>query len=360
LKAKASELGFDVCRIAPPNALGAAGANLAVWLELGCHGDMGWMEGTRERRSDPRTLWPEVRSCVVVAVNYGPRRDPRESTAIADLGAVSVYARHKDYHDVLKGLLKQLAGWWVADAGGEVKVFVDTAPVMEKRLAAAAGVGWQGKHTNLVSREFGSWLFLGTLFTDVELPTDPAESDHCGACRACLEACPTDAFLAPYKLDPRRCVSYLTIEHRGPIPHVLREGMGNRIYGCDDCLAACPWNKFAKEGREAKLVAPDWRDPPLRELAELDDAAFRKRFAGGPIKRIGRDRFVRNVMIAVGNSGDPTLARAARDRLADPSPIVRGAAVWALARLAPDAGAAPAEESDEYVLDEWSRAFPHK
>jgi epoxyqueuosine reductase len=361
LKAKALDLGFDVCRIAPAAAPSGVADGLARWLELGHHGDMAWMETTRDRRRDPRALWKEARSCVMLAVNYGPHTDPLESTRRPEVAAISVYARRRDYHDVIKGRLKQLGGWLVANAGGDVKVFVDTAPVMEKPLAAAAGLGWQGKHTNLVSREFGSWLFLGAMFTDLELPSDAPEHDHCGSCSACLDACPTQAFLGPHRLDARRCISYLTIEHKGPIPFELREGVGNRVYGCDDCLAVCPWNKFAREGAEAKLTAPDWRDPPLGELVELDDAAFRTRFAGSPIKRIGRDRFLRNVLIAIGNSGDAELAPAARRRLGDASALVRGAAVWALGRLAPRVLAdSLAADPDPSVQEEWRRALPDK
>jgi epoxyqueuosine reductase len=361
LKAKALELGFDVCRIAPAVSPSGAAAGLARWLEFGHHGDMAWMETTRDRRSDPRALWGNARTCVMLAMNYGPSSDPLASTRRPDVAAISVYARHRDYHDVIKGRLKQLGGWLVANAGGDVKVFVDTAPVMEKPLAAAAGVGWQGKHTNLVSREFGSWLFLGALFTDLEIPPDAPEQDHCGSCRECLDACPTQAFLGPHKLDARRCISYLTIEHKGPIPFELREGIGNRVYGCDDCLAVCPWNKFAREGAEAKLTAPDWRDPPLDELVELDDAAFRARFAGSPVKRIGRDRFLRNVLIAVGNSNDENLVSAARARFEDASALVRGAAVWALGRLAPDALADSGRaDPDPSVRDEWRHALPKK
>lgn len=333
LKAKAAELGFALCRIAPPALSPGAGERLGQWLELHRHGDMDWMESTAERRADPRTLWPEVRACVMLGVNYAPQGDALEATRRREVGAISVYARHRDYHDVVKGRLKQLASWFVARAGGDVKVFVDTAPVMEKTLAALAGLGWQGKHTNLVSREFGSWLFLGALFTTADLPPDAAETDHCGSCRACLDACPTQAFPAPYQLDARRCVSYLTIEHKGPIPQEMRAAIGNRIYGCDDCLAVCPWNKFAQASNEAKLVAPDWRDPPLAELAALDDAGFRARFSGSPVKRVGRDRFLRNVMIAIGNSGDLALLGAAEARLDDASELVREAAGWAVSRL---------------------------
>jgi epoxyqueuosine reductase len=355
LKAKAAELGFDVCRISPPQAPSEAGARLAEWLALGRQGEMAWMENAR--RADPRALMSEVRACAMVGVNYGPDRDPLEATRRPGVGAVSVYARHRDYHDVLKGRLKMLGSWLVARAGGDVKVFVDTAPLMEKPLAQAAGLGWQGKHTNLVSREFGSWLFLGSLFVTVDLSPDPPERDHCGRCRACLDACPTRAFPAPYQLDARRCISYLTIEHKGPIPRELREAIGNRVYGCDDCLAVCPWNKFATEAREAKLAAPHWRDPPLAELAALDDSAFRARFAGSPIKRVGRDRFLRNVLIAIGNSGDGALLPAVRARLGDPSALVRGAAVWALARLAPaEAKRQVPEDPDPEVREEWRLA----
>ena len=300
---------------------------------------MAWMAETFERRADPKVLWPQARSVVMLAMNYGPCVDPLEALRHGSSGAVSVYARHRDYHEVIKGRLKTLAAWLVAAARpekAEVKVFVDTAPVMEKPLAAAAGLGWQGKHTNLVSREFGSWLFLGAIFTDLALPPDAPESDHCGVCRACLDVCPTRALPAPYRLDARRCVSYLTIEHKGTIAPELRPAIGNRIYGCDDCLAVCPWNKFAREGREAKLAQrEDLASPPLAELAGLDEPNFRRRFAGGPIKRIGHARFLRNVMIAIGNSRDPALIAAARGRLVAQSPLVRAMAVWALARLCP-------------------------
>jgi epoxyqueuosine reductase len=306
-----------------------------------------------------------VRSIIVLAMNYGPDHDPRDLLAKSDRGAISVYARNRDYHEVMKGRLKEIAGKIVARAGGDVKVFVDTAPVMEKPLAAAAGLGWQGKHTNLVSREHGSWLFLGTIFTTAELEPDTTEVDHCGSCRACLDACPTDAFPAPYRLDARRCISYLTIENKGPIPHEFREKIGNRIYGCDDCLAACPWNKFARAASEAKLAARDeLREPPLSELLQLDDAAFRSFFSGSPVKRIGRDRFVRNVLTAAGNSGDVSLAGPVRALLDDPSPLVRGAAIWALARLVPDAefnelaAAGSKTETDATVRDEWLSALP--
>ena len=350
LKAKAAEHGFDLCRIAPPQETG--GARLAQWLELGRHGDMAWMDNPR--RGNPRALMSDLRACVMLGVNYGPDRDPLDATRRPDVGAVSVYARHRDYHDVIKGRLKLLASWLVSRGGGDVKVFVDTAPLMEKPLAQAAGLGWQGKHTNLVSREFGSWLFLGALLTSLDLPPDAPERDHCGRCRACLDACPTGAFPAPYQLDARRCISYLTIEHNGPIPRELRAAMGNRVYGCDDCLAVCPWNKFAEQAREAKLAAPDWRDPPLAELAALDDAAFRARFAGSPIKRVGRDRFLRNVLIAIGNSGDAALLPSVCACLDDASALVRGAAVWALTKLAPaEAEERKRDDPDPDVREEW-------
>jgi epoxyqueuosine reductase len=301
----------------------------------------------------------------VLAMNYGPDHDPRMLQASRDRGAISVYAQNRDYHEVMKGRLKEIAGKIVARAGGDVKVFVDTAPVMEKPLAEAAGLGWQGKHTNLVSRTHGSWLFLGTIFTTAELEADMAEMDHCGSCRACLDACPTDAFPAPYRLDARRCISYLTIENKGPIPREFREKIGNRIYGCDDCLAACPWNKFAKAASEAKLAArDDLREPALSELLMLDDAAFRSFFSGSPIKRIGRDRFVRNVLIAAGNSGDAALAGIVRGLLGDGSPLVRGVAIWALSRLIPDsefgdlAASAAEAEDDATVREEWLSAQP--
>jgi len=321
---------------------------------------MDWLAANPERRADPRGLWPDVRSVIMLGVNYGPDEDPLAILKQRSRGANSVYAQGDDYHDVIKKRLKALARWLVAKVPSEVKVFVDTAAVMEKPLAQASGVGWQGKHTNLVSREFGSWLFLGAIFTTLELPHDDAEIDHCGSCHACLDICPTAAFPAPYKLDARRCISYLTIENKGPIPREFRKAIGNRIYGCDDCLAACPWNKFAQEGREAKLAARDeLRAPDLAGLARLDDAAFRARFTKSPVKRIGRDRFVRNVLIAIGNSGKRALAEEAERLLSDASPLVRGAAVWALGRLlTPEkfiklqASMSPAE-SDESVRDEW-------
>ncbi|RWD31742.1 tRNA epoxyqueuosine(34) reductase QueG [Mesorhizobium sp.] len=361
---EARRAGFDAVAVTTPDAIPLAPARLAEFVADGFHGSMGWIAETLERRGEPTALWPEVRSIIVLAMNYGPDHDPREILAKRDRGAISAYAQNRDYHDVMKGRLKEIAGKIVARAGGDVKVFVDTAPVMEKPLAEAAGLGWQGKHTNLVSREHGSWLFLGTIFTTAELAPDTPEDDHCGSCRACLDVCPTDAFPAPYRLDARRCISYLTIENKGPIPHEFRENIGNRIYGCDDCLAACPWNKFARAASEAKLVArADLREPPLADLLELDDAAFRSFFSGSPIKRIGRDRFVRNVLIAAGNSGEPSLGNAVRALLGDASPLVRGAAVWALSRLVPEtefakcATAALKAEGDEAVQREWRLAL---
>ena len=324
---------------------------------------MTWMAETAARRCSPRALWAETRSIAMLGLNYGPEGDPLAALAAQDRGAISAYARHRDYHDVLKGRLKQLAGYMITRAGGgAAKVFVDTAPVMEKPLAQAAGLGWQGKHTNLVSRDFGSWLFLGAIFTDIDLPPDPPEGDHCGSCRACLDICPTKAFPAPYRLDARRCVAYLTIEHKGVIPHELRPGVGNRVYGCDDCLAVCPWNKFAQAAREVKLRArEDLAKPALAELARLDDASFRVRFAGGPVKRLGHARFLRNVLIAIGNSGDRALAPAALAWIDSASPLIRGAAIWALGRLLHSAEfdalreKRRADERDSYVLSEWAK-----
>jgi epoxyqueuosine reductase len=321
-------------RVAKPDAAPLAPERLQAWLAEGHHGSMEWMAETAERRSDPRTLWPEVRSIILLGLNYGPEGDPLASLAQKDRATISVYARNRDYHDVIKGKLKEAAGFLASRGGSDVKVFVDTAPVMEKPLAEAAGLGWQGKHTVLVSREFGNWLFLGAIFTEAEFAADEPEHERCGSCRRCLDVCPTNAFPAPFQLDARRCISYLTIEHKGPIPTELRPAMGNRIFGCDDCLAVCPWNKFAQNGREAKLAQrEDLAAPPLAELARLDDATFRVRFAGTPIKRTGRERFTRNVLIAIGNSGDPALAPDAVRLLADEAPLVRGAAVWALSRL---------------------------
>jgi len=352
-----------VIGVARPDSIPQAAERLHAFLAAGAHGDMDWMAKNADRRGDPRTLWAEVRAVVMLGVNYGPADDPLAILKERTRGALSVYAQGDDYHEVIKPRLKTLGRWLIDNAGGDIKVFVDTAPVMEKPLAAAAGLGWQGKHTNLVSRELGSWLFLGAIFTTLDLPPDEAEQDHCGTCQACLDICPTRAFPAPYRLDARRCISYLTIEHKGPIPRELRPLMGNRIYGCDDCLAVCPWNKFAHAGREAKLAARAvLRAPQLTELARLDDTGFRALFAKSAIKRIGRARFIRNVLIAIGNCGDPTRASDAERLLDDASPLVRGAAVWALgrldrARLAGQADARRAAESDPHVSDEWAAAL---
>jgi len=359
LIARALEAGFDAVRIARPDAAPQAAARLAVWLAEGRHGEMTWMEGTLERRGRPVDLWPEVKSVVMLAMNYGPDENPLALLDQRDRAAISVYARNRDYHDLVKSRLKQVARWLAETTGGDVKVFVDTAPVMEKPLAEAAGLGWQGKHTNLVSREFGSWLFLGSIFTTLDLEADKGHEDRCGECSRCLDICPTKAFPAPYQLDARRCISYLTIENKDHIPREFRKPIGNRIYGCDDCLAVCPWNKFAQDAREIALQPrDDLRAPTLAELAVLDDAAFRARFSGSPVKRIGRDRFTRNVLIAIGNSGDMSLLDIVRTHLGDASPLVRAMAIWALGELAPDearrlASAALANEEDEAVIEEW-------
>ncbi len=335
IRDEARRVGFDVSGIAAVTQPWDAGEHLARFIDDGRHGDMQWMETTAERRSHPTKMWPEARSVIVLGMNYGPDTNPLEALARRSDGVISVYAQGRDYHDLIKGRLKTLAASVGRRLGGEVKVFVDTAPLMEKPLAALAGLGWQGKHTNLVSREFGSWLFLGAILTTLDLEPDAPSGDHCGACRACLDICPTNAFPAPYQLDARACLSYLTIEHHGPIPEVYRAPMGNRIYGCDDCLAVCPWNKFASAAREAGLHAREaLRSPALADLAALDDGAFRALFSASPVKRVGRDRFVRNVLYAVGNSGDPSLAPSAQARLDDDDPVVRDAAGWALARLA--------------------------
>jgi len=361
IRDRALALGFDAVGFARAESSAAARGHLAEFVGQGLHGDMGWMKETVERRSDPHVLWPGAKSAVVVALNYGPTDDPLANLARPDRGNVSVYARGRDYHDVMKKRLRVLARWINETLAAEVKLFVDTAPVMEKPLAAATGLGWQGKHTNLVSRQFGSWLFLGEVLTSLDLAPDAAEDDHCGECRRCLDVCPTNAFPAPYRIDARRCISYLTIEHKGHIPRDLRRAIGNRIYGCDDCLAVCPWNKFATptatsdfRGRDA-LAAP-----ALAELAGLNDAGFRAFFSGSPIKRVGRDRFVRNVLIAIGNSGNAALAGLARRLLDDASPLVRAMAVWALSRLltgeefAALARSQAGLEADEDVRAEWT------
>jgi epoxyqueuosine reductase len=354
--------GFSAIGVVKPDSIPDLKIRLENYLADGAHGDMTWLATSADRRASPLTMWSEVRSIVMLGLNYGPDEDPLSILKARDRGAISVYARGDDYHELIKSKLKDLARWLTRNAGGDVKVFVDTAAVMEKPLAARAGLGWQGKHTNLVSRRFGSWLFLGSIFTTLELPTDAAEPDNCGSCRACLDICPTAAFPTPYKLDARRCISYLTIEHKGPIPRELRSAMGNRIFGCDDCLAVCPWNKFASRGREAKLAARDaLRAPQLADLARLDDAQFRNLFSKTSIKRTGRDRFVRNVLIAIGNSGDMSLSTEAERLLGDPSPIVRGAAVWALSKLVPrknfEALRPKNRDTDSTVQDEWTAAL---
>ncbi|MDB5550885.1 MAG: 4Fe-4S ferredoxin [Rhizobium sp.] len=358
-KTLARETGFDLCRITTAETDDVLGENLSAFVDAGHHGTMAWLEETRERRASPKGLWPEAKSVIMLGMNYGPDHDPREDLQRRRAGNISVYARNRDYHDVIKGKLKEIGGRFAARSGAEIKVFVDTAPVMEKPLAAKAGLGWQGKHTNLLSREFGSWLFLGSIFTDAELIPDAPEVDHCGSCQACLDACPTNAFPAPYRIDARRCISYLTIEHKGPIATEFRPLIGNRIYGCDDCLAACPWNKFAVAGHEMKLKArADLAAPPLSELLALDDPAFRAFFSGSPVKRIGRDRFIRNCLIAAGNSGDPALIEHCRRLLGDASPDVRAMAVWALSRIGglETSRHLLSEETDENVLAELRQA----
>ena len=368
MRAEAARLGFDACRIAAPDAIPEAPARLDAFLAEGRQGDMDWLIEKRDWRGDPRRLWPEVRSIILLGMNYGPDGDALATLAERGAGNISAYARNRDYHDVVKGKLKLLAAALLARARemgeeGAVKVFVDTAPVMEKPLAHVAGLGWQGKHTNLVSRDFGSWLFLGSIFTTLALPSDAAEADHCGNCRACLDACPTGALDAPYKIDARLCISYLTIEARGQIPRELRPKIGNRIYGCDDCLGVCPWNKFAQKAREAKLLArADLVAPPLTKLVAMDEGGFRAFFAGSPVKRVGHARFLRNVLVAIGNSGDLALAPLAVARLDHISPQVRGMAVWALSRLLPRnefkrlAEKRRAEEQDASVCEEWDAA----
>ncbi len=358
---KAREIGFDAVGFAATGGVPDGGPALAAYVGAGHHGTMAWMAGRAGERAHPTGLWAEARTVIALAMNYTPPGDPLALLGRADRGSIAAYARGRDYHDVMKPKLKQIARWIAETHGADVKVFVDTAPVMEKPAAAAAGLGWQGKHTNLVSRTHGSWLFLGEIFTTLELPADPPETDHCGSCRSCLDACPTDAFPAPGKLDARRCISYLTIEHKGHIAPEFRAAMGNRIYGCDDCLAACPWNKYATRTREyAFLPRIELTAPKLADLAELDDASFRRVFSGSPIKRIGRDRFLRNILIAIGNSATAALAPVAERALDDPAPVVRAMAVWALSRLLPPdtfrhlAGTRPSDP-DPDVAAEWQR-----
>ena len=363
IRAKAADLGFDVCGFASARAPWAAGDRLEAFVEAGRHGEMAWISDTLGRRAHPTGMWPQARSAVMLGVNYGPGTDPLEALKDPNHAAISVYAQGDDYHDLIKGRLKQLASWMASQFGEDLKVFVDTAPLMEKPLAQRAGLGWQGKHTNLVSREFGSWLFLGAILTTADLTEDEPSTDHCGQCQACLDICPTKAFPAPYQLDARRCISYLTIELKGPIPAALRPALGNRIYGCDDCLAVCPWNKFAKTSQEIRLQSrPALAEAKLEDLVGLSDPEFRSLFAKNPIKRIGRDRFLRNVLYALGNTQDPRHGPALEVHLDDPSPLVRGAAVWALSRcMGPDGFAAlkskkAAQETDPGVGAEWGQA----
>lgn len=363
LRARAAQLGFEAFGIAPADARPDLPAKLAAALAAGWHGEMDWMAENAERRGSPAGLWPEARSVILLGTNYGPERDPLELLQDGTRGSISVYARNRDYHDIIKGKLKELAGLLARRAGAQVKVFVDTAPLMEKPLAEAAGLGWQGKHTVLVSREFGSWLFLGAILTDAELPADTPHEESCGSCTRCLDICPTKAFPAPFQLDSRRCLAYLTVEHKSQIPLEFRAPMGNRIYGCDDCLAVCPWNKFAKASHELRLRGrPELEGPALAELVQLDDAGFRMLFAGSPVKRIGLGRFLRNVLIAIGNSGEVSLVPLVEARLDDADPLVRGAAIWALRRLAPQHAdqlklAYLGREGDSSVRKEWTQVI---
>ncbi len=359
---RAKSLGFDICKITPASLSDDIGSKLETAIELNRHATMEWMETTLERRKTPTAMWSEAKTAIMLGMNYGPDSDPLETLEQKSKATISVYARNRDYHDIIKGKLKTLASWLASQTSEDVKVFVDTAPLMEKPLAKQAGLGWQGKHTNLVSREFGSWLFLGSILTKAELFADEPETDHCGSCQSCLDICPTNAFPAPYQLDANRCISYLTIEHDGAIPIEFREPMGNRIYGCDDCLAVCPWNKYAQETAQMKLKARgDLLAPDLQELAQLDDKNFRAKFSGSPIKRIGRDKFLRNVMIAVGNSQDDTLKTLALKNIKDENPLVRGASIWALSRLEDQQSFANIRmkeldsETDKTVRDEWNR-----
>jgi epoxyqueuosine reductase len=364
IREQALALGFDAVGFAPAALSAQSRDHLAQFIAEGRHGEMGWLAEKADRRGDPQVLWPEVRSVIVLGLNYAPPTDPFDFRTRPATGNISVYARHRDYHDTLKKKLKALGRWMGDRYGCGIKVFVDTAPVMEKPLAQRAGLGWQGKHTNLVSREFGSWLFLGEIYTTLDLATEPAEEDHCGTCQRCLDICPTRAFTGPYQIDARRCISYLTIEHKGPIPHELRPLIGNRIYGCDDCLAICPWNKYAQLSIQPDFQPRDALTAPLlRELSTLDDAAFRTLFTASPIKRIGRDRFLRNVLIAIGNSAQADLADCAARLLDDASSLVRGTAVWAVSRLLSRqqmidlAGRHLVGESDATVIAEWEVAL---
>lgn len=363
LKERAAAEGFAACGIAPGVLAPAAGIRLQQWLAEGRHGDMLWMESRADERASPDALWPEVKSVIMLGMSYAPAQDPMALAKVPDRARISVYAQGRDYHDVVKGALKRLAGWLAHEAGVGVKVFVDTAPVMEKALAEAAGIGWQGKHSNVVSKEHGSWLFLGAIYTTAELVPDARGENRCGSCRACQDICPTDAFPEPYRVDARRCISYLTIEHKGPIPHEFRAGIGNHIYGCDDCLSVCPWNKFAASAAANKAFLPraELVAPRIGDLLTLDDAAFRALFSGSPIKRTGRDSFVRNVLIAAGNSGDAGLVAPVSALLDDPSLVVKGAAIWALGQLdratfVKEQSLRLSAEADPTVAAEWALA----
>jgi epoxyqueuosine reductase len=360
LKRLSVEQGFGSLGVTRPASVARSGDRLREFVALDRHGDMNWLSDRIDWRADPTALWPDARSVVMLTTSYAPEHDPLQLLKRQNRGVISAYAARRDYHDVVKKRLKVLARWLVAETGCDVKVFVDTAPVMEKPLAAAAGVGWQGKHTNLVSRQDGSWTFLGAIFTTLDLPGDQPSGDHCGTCSRCLDICPTAAFPAPYQLDANRCLAYLTVEHQGMIPVEFRHAMGNRIFGCDDCLATCPWNRFAGESRDQKLTLQDeLLNPPLGDLLALDDAAFRAMFAQTPVKRLGRNRFLRNVLVAAGNSGDPALLPRVRALLDDASPLVRGSAVWALSKIDPELAEAEKtgrleRESDVAVRAEWT------
>jgi epoxyqueuosine reductase len=355
LEVEARAIGFADIAVTRPDAIAPAGAHLRQWIGHGRHGEMAWMADRIDWRASPAALWPAARSVIMLAEPYGPGGDPLAVLGQPDRAGISVYAQGRDYHDVVKKRLKRLGRWLIAQHGGEIKVFVDTAPVMEKPLAEAAGLGWQGKHTNLVSRRLGSWFFLGAVFTTLDLAPDTPHEDHCGACRRCLDICPTAAFPAPYQLDANRCISYLTIELKGSIPRDMRPLIGNRIYGCDDCLAVCPWNKFAQAANAAYAPRDGVEAPLLAELADLDDAAFRARFSGSPVKRIGRGGFLRNVLVAIGNSGNATLTPVVERATIDTNPLVRAHAVWALSRLAGPARyeAAMRDDPDPAVAEEW-------
>ncbi len=360
---KAKENGFDIIQFTLPNSIPDAPTYLQSYIDNGYHGDMEWMKENSDRRSNPKILWPDVNSVIVLGMNYGPDYNPMDDLSKKNNGLISVYARGKDYHNIIKKKLKIVAGWLHTATGEQVKVFVDTAPVMEKPLAQTAGLGWQGKHSNLVSREYGSWLFLSSIFTTAEISADEPESDHCGSCQKCMDICPTDAFPSPYTLDARKCIAYLTIEHKGHIHKEFREKIGNRVFGCDDCLAVCPWNKYARQSSEMRFRArPETSNPPLADFLELSDAEFRERFAGTPVKRTGRVRFLRNVLIAVGNSGDVSLLPKVKSLLLDEAAMIRAMAVWACSRIMSPSDFSElrekmlVEEKDEDVITEWTTA----